>query len=188
MAYYAAAGPIAAVGLAALAIATAICAALGARAAVTATVCGSSSLDVAMLSLVMLGRRAPADWRVGHSHRSGRPVVRSPGDLDVLARATHGFRVSRVDKAKTRVFRSRSATSPSGTKAVGYVGAVIEAVASLAGAIATDRQRPERITTLWPLRCRCQQSRSTHDVPWPEWWLSGTSRYHRRSTRSVPPV
>ena len=78
-----------------------------------ATVCGSSSLDVAMLSLVMLGRRAQADWRVGNGHRSDRPVGRSPGDLDELARATHGFRVTRVDKAKTWVFRAQIGHEPS---------------------------------------------------------------------------
>ena len=66
-----------------------------------ATICGSSSLDVAMLSLVMLGRRAQADWRVGDGHGSGRPVGRSPGDLDELARAAHGFRVTRADEAKS---------------------------------------------------------------------------------------
>ncbi len=89
-----------------------------------ATVCGSSSLDVAMLSLVVFGRRAQADWRIGNGHRSGRPVGRSPGDLGELAHATRGFRVTRVDKAKIPVLRAGSATSPSGTEAAGDTGSL----------------------------------------------------------------
>jgi hypothetical protein len=146
-----------------------------------ATVCGSSSLDVAMLSLVMLGRRAQADWRVGNGHRGSRPVGRSPGDLDELARATHGIRDTRAERAKTRGFRARSSTSPSGTKASGYVGSLKSRQSLRSPRIGT---RPERITTRRCRRSRCQKSTSTLDVSWPKYWRSGTSRDHRRSTRS----
>ena len=66
---------------------------------------------------------------------------RSAGDLGELARATRGFRGSRVDEAKTRVFRPRSATKPSGPETARLVGPVIAAVSSLAVAIAAGRQR-----------------------------------------------
>ena len=90
MAGFAAAGPVAAAGLATLAIATALCISLGMVGA-DAAACRSSPLDVAILPFVMLGRRAQAHWRAGHGHGCGRTVGRPPGDLDELARATHGF-------------------------------------------------------------------------------------------------
>ena len=107
-----------------------------------ATVRGSSSLDVAMLSLVMLGRRAQADRRVDNGHGSDRPVGRSAGDLDELARATHGFRVARVDKAEIRVFPSSIGHEPERHRGGGIRRFIeMKAVTSLAVTIAAHRHK-----------------------------------------------
>ena len=91
MARYAAAGPVAAVGLAALAIATATCVVTRRMVGHDAAVCRSSSLDVALLSFVVFGRRAQTDRRAGNSHGSVRPVARSARELDELAGASAGL-------------------------------------------------------------------------------------------------
>ncbi len=105
-----------------------------------ATVCGSSSMDVAMLSLVMLGRPAQADRRAGDGHGSGRPVDRSPGDLDELARAAHGFRVTRVVEARIRAISGSIGHEPERHRGGGsrrFIG--MEAVTSLAVTVAAHR-------------------------------------------------
>ena len=78
MAYHAAAGPIAAVGLAALAVATATCISLGLQSAMTPALRGSSPVDVSLFCLVMFRRRAQDDRRAGHHHRHDCPLGR-PG-------------------------------------------------------------------------------------------------------------
>ncbi len=139
MAYYAAAGPIAAVGLAVLAITTAICVSLGARSAVTRRFADHRRwmwrcylLLCSAVVLRLIGGLATVTGVAA-------PWV-DPGDLDELARPTHGFRVTRVDRAKIWSLRERSATSRERLKSSGIRRFIeIKAVASLAVTIAADR-------------------------------------------------
>src|SRR4051794_6202888 len=101
-----------------------------------ATVCGPSSLDVAVLSLVMLGRRAQADRRIGDGRGGHRRVGRSPGDLGELARATPGFRATRVEKGEIRARQARPAERHGGGRRRSIE---IQAIPSLAVTIAADR-------------------------------------------------
>jgi hypothetical protein len=97
-----------------------------------------------MLSLVMFGRRAQADWRGGNGHGSDRPLGgRSRGDLDELARATRGFRVTRVDKAKNLGSSSSIGHEPEPYEGGGVRRFLeIKAVTSLAVTVAADRRQP----------------------------------------------
>jgi hypothetical protein len=49
---------------------------------------------------------------------------RSPGDVDELAHAARGLRVTRVDEAKNGILRVESAANPSGAKAVRDLGTI----------------------------------------------------------------
>ena len=142
-------------GLATLAIATATCVVTRCQGGGDAAVRGSSTMDVAMLSPALLGRRAQTDGRAGNGHGSDRPVVRPPGDLDELARATHGFRVAREDEANGSSLRAEASAMSTGRAAI----------------LTTTPRRHYR---------RCPKSRSRLCARRPESWLSGTSRCHRR--------
>ena len=67
-----------------------------------------------MLSPAVLGRRAPAHWRVGDRLGNDRPWV-DPRNLGELAPAAIGFRAPRVGTAKDWVFPAQAAASPRGT-------------------------------------------------------------------------
>ncbi len=84
MAYHAGAGPVAAVGFSALAIATGTCTALGWRAAIRRQLFRTSSLDVAKFLTALLGSRDPSDRRIGHRDGPSQCVDRSPGGVGVL--------------------------------------------------------------------------------------------------------